>query len=110
MKKDRQWVRYRMRPNDVQELFYKYDGLCHLCKTNPATDIDHRPGTGHEYKNGGEKRVRTAVPPQIRGATCRTCNEAVIKGYDAMKRLGVTFAEVEKYCNSTVYCNNEDKW
>jgi len=104
----RVWQRYRMRPNNVSELFEKYDRKCHLCKTNPATDIDHRPGTGYEYKRKNKQthRVRTAVPPEIRGATCHQCNNGPICIYD---KTGEGDAATQEYCENTVYCN-KDCW
>lgn len=76
---NRMWKSYRLRRNEVLELFESSDGLCALCYEVPATVIDHDHDTG-----------------RVRGALCRACNV----GLGHVERMGASSPAIQEYLST----------
>lgn len=62
------WNKYRLRREDWERLFEDQDGLCAVCRDNPATHVDH----DHNCCPG-----ETSCGECVRGILCAGCNTAV---------------------------------
>ena len=63
-------IKYGITEQEYIVLLNKHDGMCHVCKTRPATDIDH-----------------CHITNEVRGILCNGCNTSIGKLGDTIEGL-----------------------
>ena len=67
-KKETNWKRHHITQEKYTSLLRMYDGKCHACKTNIATNIDHDHQCCNKIRSCGKC---------VRGLLCHQCNSAL---------------------------------